>query len=54
MAAAVAFHYWHRRGDKLAQAAHLGETITLHEQVDYVVSFDRELSLPERRRLSLL
>jgi hypothetical protein len=48
---AAAFRYWRRRGDKAKQVASVGGTITLDEQVEYVLSVERELTFAERQRL---
>ena len=50
----AAFQFWRRSGEKLATAAHAGETITFEEQVEYVVSFAHPLSSAERERLNTL
>jgi hypothetical protein len=50
----VAFRYWPRRGEQTIKIAHIGESVTFNEQVEYVLSFPHPLSVAEQQRLTTL
>lgn len=54
MGGPVAFRFRRRRGDTHERLAHVGETIHLDEQVDYVVALERPLTAAELTRLGTL
>jgi uncharacterized protein len=50
----VAFRYWQRRGENHVSLAHIGDTIQLQEQIEYVISFLKQPTDSDVRRLETL